>query len=93
LKNIKVITDPGLLNDVFHGADGVFHQAAIPSVPCSLKNPVATNNTNVNGTLRVRVAAKECGVKKVVYASSSSVYGDTPTLPKTEGMMPKIIPP
>jgi len=82
------ITNPDLLEDVFRGADGIFHQAAIPSVPRSIKDPVATNDANVNGTLRVLVAAKECGVKKVVYASSSSVYGDTPTLPKVEGMTP-----
>jgi len=82
------ITDPGLLKDTFRNADGVFHQAAIPSVPRSIKDPVATNDANVNGTLQVLVAAKECGVKKVVYASSSSVYGDTPTLPKVEGMIP-----
>jgi len=57
------ITDPGLLKDVFPGADGVFHQAAIPSVPRSIKDPVATNEVNVHGTLQVLVAAKECGVK------------------------------
>ncbi len=82
------IANPGILKEVCNRVYGVFHQAAIPSVPRSIKDPVATNNTNVNGTLRVLVAAKECGVKKVVYASSSSVYGDTPTLPKVEGMMP-----
>lgn len=82
------ITDPDLLKDTFKNADGIFHQAAIPSVPRSIRDPVATNNTNVNGTLQVLMAAKECGVRKVVYASSSSVYGDTPTLPKVEGMIP-----
>ncbi len=82
------ITDPEILKDTFKNADGIFHQAAIPSVPRSIKDPVATNDANVNGTIAVLVAAKECGVKKVVYASSSSVYGDTPTLPKTEGMLP-----
>ncbi len=82
------ITDLDLLNDTFKNADGIFHQAAIPSVPRSIKDPVATNDANVNGTIAVLVAAKECGVGKVVYASSSSVYGDTPTLPKMEGMLP-----
>jgi len=82
------ITDSRLLNDVFRGSDGIFHQAAIPSVPRSIRDPVATNDANVNGTIAVLVAAKECGVRKVVYASSSSVYGDTPTLPKMEGMLP-----
>jgi UDP-glucose 4-epimerase len=62
--------------------------AAIPSLPRSIKDPVATNDTNVHGTLQVLVAAKECGVRKVVYASSSSVYGDTPILPKVETMNP-----
>jgi len=82
------ITDPFLLKDVFRGADGIFHQAAIPSVPRSIQNPVATNEANVNGTLNVLLAARDCHVKKVVYASSSSVYGDTPTLPKVESMTP-----
>lgn len=80
------ITDPGLLRDVCKGADGIFHQAAIPSVPRSIQDPVATNEANVSGTLNVLVAARDLGIKKVVYASSSSVYGDTPTLPKAEGM-------
>jgi len=82
------ITDYGLMREVCKGADGIFHQAAIPSVPRSISDPVATNEANVNGTLTLLLAARDCGVKKVVYASSSSVYGDTPTLPKQEGMNP-----
>jgi len=82
------ITDATLLHDVFQNAEGIFHQAAIPSVPRSIENPAATNEANVTGTLHVLIAAKDCGVKKVVYASSSSVYGDTPTLPKVESMPP-----
>ena len=82
------ITDSSLLHDVFQNADGIFHQAAIPSVPRSIDNPAATNEANITGTLHVLIAAKDCGVKKVVYASSSSVYGDTPTLPKVESMTP-----
>jgi UDP-glucose 4-epimerase len=82
------ITDPPLLKEIFSGADGVFHQAAIASVPRSIANPLATNEANVTGTLNVLVAARTCGVKKVVFASSSSVYGDTPTLPKREDMAP-----
>jgi len=82
------ITDPDLLKDIFKNADGIFHQAAIPSVPRSIRDPVATNEVNVGGTLNVLVAARDGGVRKVVYASSSSVYGDTPTLPKVEGMNP-----
>jgi UDP-glucose 4-epimerase len=80
------ITDLDLLKEVFVGADTVFHQAAIPSVQRSVDNPVASNEANVDGTLKVLVAARDCGVRKVIYASSSSVYGDTPTLPKKEDM-------
>lgn len=82
------ITNLGLLQGIFEGVDYVFHEAAIPSVPRSVKDPVASNNANINGTLNVLVAARDSGVEKVVYASSSSVYGDTPTLPKTESMKP-----
>ena len=60
------------------GADGIFHQAAIPSVPRSVKDPIASNEANITGTLNVLVAAKDCGVPAVVAASSSSVYGDIP---------------
>ncbi len=82
------ITNLDLLKEVFRDVDYVFHQAAIPSVPRSVKDPVLSNNANVNGTLNVLVAAHYNNVKKVVYASSSSVYGDTPTLPKKEEMTP-----
>ena len=82
------ITDLDLLKEVFKNVDYVFHQAAIPSVPRSIKDPVLSNHANVNGTLNVLVAARDKNVKKVVYASSSSVYGDTPTLPKKEDMTP-----
>ncbi len=80
------ITDLKLLQDNFSDVDFVLHQAAIPSVPRSVKNPIATNKANIDGTLNVLVAARDCNVEKVVYASSSSVYGDTPTLPKVETM-------
>jgi len=82
------ITDINLLKKSLKGIDFVFHQAAIPSVPRSVKDPISSNNANINGTLNVLVAAKENDVKKVIYASSSSVYGDTPTLPKKENMNP-----
>jgi UDP-glucose 4-epimerase len=82
------VTDLDLLRTVFRDIDCVFHQAAIPSVQRSVEDPRATNEVNVNGTLSVLIAARDCSVKKVVYASSSSVYGDTPTLPKTEEMIP-----
>ena len=82
------ITDPALLNRTFTGADGIFHQAAIASVPRSIDNPVATNEANVTGTLNVLLAARDAGVRRVVFASSSAVYGDTPSLPKREDMTP-----
>ena len=68
------------------GVDYVLHQAAIPSVPKSVLDPIASNRANVDGTLNVLVAARDARVKRVVYASSSSIYGDTPTLPKHERM-------
>ncbi|MDD3974452.1 MAG: SDR family oxidoreductase [Methanothrix soehngenii] len=82
------ILDLDLLRRAFAGADTVFHQAAIPSVQRSMDNPIASNQANVDGTLNVLVAAKDSRVRKVVFASSSSVYGDTPTLPKKEDMKP-----
>ena len=80
------ITDLDLLQEAFKDVDNVFHEAAIPSVPRSVKDPISSNFVNVNGTLNVLVAARDNNVKKIVYASSSSVYGDTPTLPKKEDM-------
>jgi UDP-glucose 4-epimerase len=74
------------LRDVMAGVDTVFHQAALPSVPRSVRDPQSSNSVNVDGTLSVLVAARDCGVRRVVYASSSSVYGDTLMLPKTEDM-------
>ncbi len=68
------ITDLDLLMETFPGAAGIFHQAAIPSVPRSVKDPIASNEANVTGTLKVLVAAKDCGVPAVVAASSSSVW-------------------
>lgn len=70
------------------GADFVLHQAAIPSVPRSVKDPISSNRANIDGTLNVLVAARDAGVKRVVFAGSSSEYGDTPTLPKREDMPP-----
>lgn len=68
------------------GVEVVLHQAALPSVPRSIQDPLTTNDVNVTGTLNVLHAARKAGVQRVVYASSSSVYGDTPTLPKVETM-------
>ncbi|NYB53103.1 MAG: SDR family oxidoreductase [Methanobacteriaceae archaeon] len=74
------------LHEIMEGADYVLHQAALPSVPRSVKDPLRSNEANVTGTLRVLIAARDSDVKKVVLASSSSVYGDTPVLPKVETM-------
>ena len=82
------ITDPDMLKQNFRGVDYVFHQAALPSVQRSIEYPVLANEVNICGTLNVLVAARDAEVKKVIYASSSSVYGDTPELPKREDMKP-----
>ena len=75
------------------GVDFVLHQAAIPSVPKSVLDPLGSNQANVDGTVNVLVAARDAKVKRVVYAASSSAYGDTPTLPKHEAMKPDPISP
>ncbi|MEN6552453.1 MAG: SDR family oxidoreductase [Methanobacterium sp.] len=88
-KNLTVIKGSIVdlnLTEIFKGKDYVFHLAAIPSVPRSVKDPFSSNEANITGTLRVLIAAKDAGIKKVVFSSSSSVYGDTPTLPKREDM-------
>jgi nucleoside-diphosphate-sugar epimerase len=68
------------------GVDFVLHQAAIPSVPRSVKDPVTSNRANIDGSLNILVAARDAGVRRLVYAGSSSAYGNTPTLPKREDM-------
>jgi nucleoside-diphosphate-sugar epimerase len=68
------------------GIDFVLHQAAIPSVPRSVKDPIASNRANITASLNILVAARDAGVKRLVYAGSSSAYGNTPTLPKREDM-------
>ena len=72
----------------FAGAEVVFHQAALPSVPRSVDQPYLSHDVNATGTLKVLLAAKTCGVRRVVYASSSSAYGDTPAPMKVESMAP-----
>jgi nucleoside-diphosphate-sugar epimerase len=80
------LADPEIARRVMTGVDFVLHQAAIPSVPRSVLDPVASHLANVDASLNVLVAARDAGVKRVVYAGSSSAYGDTPTLPKAETM-------
>ena len=80
------ILDPEALDKAFKGAEAVFHMAALPRVSRSIENPVRSNEVNVTGSLQVLQAARRHDVGKVVYASSSSAYGDTPTLPKVESM-------
>jgi nucleoside-diphosphate-sugar epimerase len=87
------ILDLGAMKRACEGVDYVLHQAAIPSVPKSVLDPWASNQANVDGTVSVLVAARDAKVKRVVYAASSSAYGDTPTLPKHEGMTPNPISP
>jgi nucleoside-diphosphate-sugar epimerase len=87
------ITDLDLLQHTFKGVTYIFHQAAIPSVPRSIENPLASYEASVTGTLNVLIAARDNKVKKVVFASSSSVFGDTPTLPKHENMLPNPLSP
>ena len=81
------------LRRAMKGVDRVLHQAAVPSVARSLKDPIFSNEANVQGTLNVLIAARDAGVPRVVFASSSSVYGDTPTLPKVETMLPSPLSP
>lgn len=80
------LASPEIAARAVDGCDFVLHQAAIPSVPRSVKDPVTSNRANVDGTLNVLVAARDAGVKRVVFAGSSSAYGNTPTLPKHEEM-------
>jgi len=87
------ILDLGAMHKASAGVDFVLHQAAIPSVPKSVLDPLGSNQANIDGTVNVLVAARDAKVKRVVYAASSSAYGDTPTLPKHEAMTPDPISP
>ncbi len=80
------LADQPALAEAMRGVDYVIHQAALPSVPRSVEDPLASHEANATGTLKLLVAARDAGVKRVVFASSSSVYGDSPTLPKREDM-------
>jgi UDP-glucose 4-epimerase len=87
------ITDIEAVRKAMHEAEYVLHLAARTSVPRSVKDPIETNKINIDGTLNVLVAAKELKVKRVVFAASSSAYGETATLPKVETMQPEPISP
>jgi len=82
------LRDPEAAAKAAQGSDFILHQAAIPSVPRSVKDPIGSTENNLNGTLHLLMAARDAGVKRVVYASSSSVYGDSPVLPKKEDFLP-----
>ena len=83
------LAEAAVANAAVQGVDYVLHQAAIPSVPRSVKNPRESHRANVDGMLNILLAARDAGVKRVVFAGSSSVYGDQPTLPKREDMPTK----
>ena len=87
------LADPALCAKACAGVEIVFHEAALASVPRSVADPIATNRNCVEATLNLLVAARAAGVRRVVYAGSSSAYGDTPTLPKHEAMAPDPISP
>jgi nucleoside-diphosphate-sugar epimerase len=82
------ITDIEIIRKAIFEADYVIHLAARTSVPFSMKDPIESNRVNIDGTLNVLVAARDAKVKRIVFAASSSAYGETPTLPKTESMQP-----
>jgi|SRR5579871_1961946 len=87
------ITDLSAMHKACGGVDFVLHQAAIPSVPKSVQDPLGSNQANVDGTVNVLIAARDAKVKRFVFAASSAAYGDTPTLPKRESMVPDPISP
>ena len=80
------LQDRALMDRLCRDVDTIFHEAAIPSVPKSVLDPLTSHKANVDGTLTLLLAAKEAGVRRIVYAASSSAYGDSPTLPKQESM-------
>ncbi len=87
------LADPAACAEACAGVEIVFHEAALASVPRSVEDPVATNVACVDATLNLLVAARNAGVRRVIYAGSSSAYGDSATLPKHEGMLPSPISP
>lgn len=87
------LLDLNAVREACNGVDYIFHEAAIPSVPRSVANPLESNRANIDATVNLLVAARDARVRRVVYAASSSAYGDTPTLPKREDMSPSPISP
>ncbi|NLW87133.1 MAG: SDR family NAD(P)-dependent oxidoreductase [Planctomycetes bacterium] len=87
------IRDRAAVDKAVRGCAAVFHEAALGSVPRSVENPVASHDANVNGTISVLEACRAAGVKRIVFAASSSAYGDQPVSPKHEGMVPRPISP
>ena len=87
------LLDLDAMKKACQGVECVYHQAAIPSVPKSVLDPLGSNQANVDGTVNILIAARDAKVRRVVYAASSSAYGDTPTLPKREDMTPNPISP
>jgi len=87
------LLDEGVVRKAMDGVEVVFHQAALRSVPFSVENPAAVNRVNVEGTVNILIAARDARVRRVVYASSSSVYGDSLELPKSEQSLPRPISP
>lgn len=87
------LNDDAALKKAIEGVEIVFHQAALPSVPRSVSNPVETHQACVNGTFNLLVRSREAGVRRLIYAASSSAYGDQPTLPKVESMKPEPLSP
>jgi UDP-glucose 4-epimerase len=80
------LQDRALIDRLCRGVDTIFHEAAVASVPKSVLDPITSHKANVDGTLTLLLAAREAGVRRIVYAASSSAYGDSPTLPKQESM-------
>ena len=96
-QDVEIITgdirDPAIVRRAVQGVDYVLHQAALASVQRSVTDPVTVHEVNVTGTLQVLIAARDAGVQRVVFAGSSSVYGDSPTLPKVETLAPQTLSP
>ena len=87
------LTDPKTCTQACAGVEIVFHEAALASVPKSVADPIATNRNCVEATLNLLVSARDAGVRRVIYAGSSSAYGESPTMPKHEEMPTRPISP